>query len=106
MYAFNLPSDPWVGKIPWRREWLPTPVFLPGEFHGQRTLVGCSLWGHNELNTTEQLSLFSRSQAHVSKNIHQTLLSLTKIWKYPKCPRKAEPSKLCDQYITAYYLVG
>ena len=40
----NLPAmkktwfDPWVGKIPWRREWLPTPVFLPGEFHGQRSL--------------------------------------------------------------------
>ena len=33
-------SDPWVGKIPWRRTWLPTPVFLPGEFHGQRSLAG------------------------------------------------------------------
>ena len=48
----NLPAmqeaifDPWVGKIPWRKEWLPTPVFLPGEFHGQRSLVGYSLWGH------------------------------------------------------------
>ena len=31
--------DPWVGKIPWRREWQPTPVFLPGEFHGQRSLT-------------------------------------------------------------------
>ena len=31
--------DPWVGKILWGREWLPTPVFLPGEFHGQRSLV-------------------------------------------------------------------
>ena len=31
---------PWVGKIPWRREWQPTPVYLPGEFHGQRSLVG------------------------------------------------------------------
>ena len=30
---------PWVGKIPWRREWLPTPVFLPGEFHGQGSLA-------------------------------------------------------------------
>ena len=30
----------WVGKIPWRREWLPTPVFLPGEFYGQKSLVG------------------------------------------------------------------
>ena len=35
--------DPWVGKTPWRRAWPPTPVFLPGEFHGQRSLVGCSL---------------------------------------------------------------
>ena len=37
--------DPWVGKIPWRREWQPTPVFLPVKFHGQRSLVGYSLWG-------------------------------------------------------------
>ena len=35
--------DPWVRKIPWRREW-PTPVFLPGEFSGQRSLVGCHPW--------------------------------------------------------------
>jgi len=34
--------DPWVGKIPWRREWLPTPVFLPGESHRQRSLMGYS----------------------------------------------------------------
>ena len=33
-------QETWVGKIPWRREWLPTPVFLPGEFHGQRSLAG------------------------------------------------------------------
>ena len=54
--AYNagyLGFDPWVGKIPWRRKWQPTPVFLPGEFHGQRSLVGYSLWGHKELNTTE-----------------------------------------------------
>ena len=35
----------WVGKIPWRRKWQPTPVFLPGEFRGQRSLVAYSLWG-------------------------------------------------------------
>ena len=40
--------DPWVGKIPWRGKWQPTPVFLPGEFHGQRSLVGCSPRGHKE----------------------------------------------------------
>ena len=37
--------DPWVGKIPWRREQLPTPVFWPGELHGQRSLAGYSPWG-------------------------------------------------------------
>ena len=49
--------DPWVGKIPWRRESLPTPVFWPGEFHGQRSLTGYSPWGCKELDTTERLSL-------------------------------------------------
>ena len=34
--------NPWVSKIPWRREWQPTPVFLAGESHGQRSLLGCS----------------------------------------------------------------
>ena len=37
--------DPWVRKIPWRRKWQPTPVLLPGESHGQWSLVGYSLWG-------------------------------------------------------------
>ena len=36
--------DPWVGKISWRRKWQPTPIFLPGEAHGQRNLVGYSQW--------------------------------------------------------------
>ena len=48
----RLKFDPWVGKIPWRRAWQPTPVFLPGEPHGQRSLVGYSLWGHKELDVT------------------------------------------------------
>ena len=43
--------DPLVGKIPWRRVWQPAPVFLPGESHGQRSLEGCSPWGHKELDT-------------------------------------------------------
>ena len=43
--AGDLGLIPGVGKIPWRREWLPTPVFLPGEFHAQKSLVGYSLWG-------------------------------------------------------------
>ena len=44
--------NPWVGKIPWRRKWQPTAVFLPGESHGQRSLVGYSPWGCNELDPT------------------------------------------------------
>ena len=40
--------NPWVGKIAWRRKWLPTPVFLPGEFHGQRSLVGYSSWDRSQ----------------------------------------------------------
>ena len=50
-------STPWVGKIPWRRKWLPTPIFLPGEFYGPRSLVGCSPWGHKESDMTEHLSM-------------------------------------------------
>ena len=44
---------PWVRKIPRNRKWQPTPVFLPGKFPGQRSLVGYSPWGHKELNMTE-----------------------------------------------------
>ena len=44
--------DLWVGKIPWSRESQPPPVFLPGESHGQRSLAGCSLWGHKESDMT------------------------------------------------------
>ena len=45
--------DRWVGEIPWRRKWQPTPVFLPGGFHGQRKLVGYSPCGHKESDTTK-----------------------------------------------------
>ena len=48
---------PWVRKIPWRRKWQPTPVFLPGESHGQGSLVGYSLKGPKELDMTERLSM-------------------------------------------------
>ena len=48
--------DPWAVKIPWRRAWQPTPVSLPGESHGQRSLVGYSPWGCKELDTTKRLS--------------------------------------------------
>ena len=58
----NLPAnagdrrEPWVGKIPWRREWQPTPVLLPGESHGQRGIWQVIVHGVAELDTTEQLT--------------------------------------------------
>ena len=48
--------EPWVRKIPRKRKWQPTPVFLSGKSHGQRSLVGYSPWGHKELDTTERLT--------------------------------------------------
>ena len=47
-----------VGKIPWRRQWHPTPVFLPGESHGRGSLVGYSPRGRKELDTTERLHFY------------------------------------------------
>ena len=52
--------DPWVRKISWGRKWQPTPVFLPGKFHGQRSLVGYSPWGHKKLDMTEWMSMYTR----------------------------------------------
>ena len=45
--------DPWVGEMPWRRKWQPTPVFSSGESHGQRSLEGYSPWGCKESDATE-----------------------------------------------------
>ena len=56
--------DPWVGKIRWRRKWQPTPVFLPGESHGQRSLTGYSPEGCKESDTTEETK-----QAHAPPEI-------------------------------------
>ena len=67
----NLPAmqrpgcDPWVGKLLWRREWQSTPVFLPKESHGQRSLAGYSLWGRQELDTTERLT-----HTHIHTHTH------------------------------------
>ena len=49
----GLRFDPWIRKIPWRRAWQSSPVYLPGESHGQRSLEGYSPWGCKELDMTE-----------------------------------------------------
>ena len=65
--------DPWVGKIPWRRAWQPILVFLPGKFHGQRSLRSYSPWGCKELDTTEATACM-----HVYKELY--FLSRKKNW--------------------------
>ena len=57
-YWSGVPSGfkAWVRKIPWRREWQPTPVFLPGESHEQRSQADYSLWGPTESDVTERLT--------------------------------------------------
>ena len=60
--------DPWVKKIPWRRKWKSTPVFLPGKSHGQRSLAGYSPWGHKRVGhdlTTKQQHFYHGAGRHI-----------------------------------------
>ena len=65
--------NPWVRMVPWRREWQPSPVFLPGKSHGQRSLWGYIEWNHKEMDMTEQLSahLFSLENGERRRNNKQ-----------------------------------
>ena len=58
----------WVRKIPWRREWHSTPVFLPGECNGQRSLVSYNPWGYKESDRTEQIILWGLIYYSMSYN--------------------------------------
>ena len=70
----NLPAvqetqvNSWVGKILWRREQQPTPVFLPREFGGQRSLAGYSPWDHKETDTTEWLIVWCKYYSYGEGN--------------------------------------
>ena len=66
----DLGSIPGLGRFSWRREWQPTPVFLPGEFHWQRSLVDYSPWGHKESDTTEWLNTHTHTHTHITPNFH------------------------------------
>ena len=56
--------NPWVRNIPCRRKWIPTPAFLLGEFHGQRSLAGYSPWDHKQSDMTEWLTTFKTCMGH------------------------------------------
>ena len=69
--------SPWVGKIPWKRDWQPTSVFLPGEFHGQRRLEGYSPWGCKLSDTAEQLThTHTHTHTHTQSYNQDSILSL------------------------------
>ena len=67
--------DPWVGKIPWRKERIPTPVLLPAEFHGQRSLLGYSPWDHKDSDMTDWLQhIHALTHTHIYFNTSVSLL--------------------------------
>ena len=71
--------DPWVRKIPWNGKWQPTLIILPGEFHGQRSLVGP--WGSKELDMTENTHTHTHTHTHtfilLYKYIHVIVICTT-----------------------------
>ena len=72
--------SPWVGKIPWRMKLQPTPVFLPGKFNGQKSLVGCNPWGHKKSDLTEQLSMRTL-EAHIPFHYRKSFDCSWLAWK-------------------------
>ena len=66
--AGDVVFDPWVGKVLCRRQWLSTPVFLPGEFHRQRSLACYSPWGYKKSDTAELLSLTNETHC-ITENV-------------------------------------
>ena len=71
----KLGFSPWVRKGPWRRKWQPAPVFLPGKFHGQRSLVGYSPRDHKELAMTEGAHMHLHTHTHTHTHIFQDSLT-------------------------------
>ena len=74
--AQEMQFNPWVGKIPWRRKWQPTPVFLPEKSHGQRRLAGYSPWDCRGSDTPERLSTHEHSHTSVWGHMFLVLPSI------------------------------
>ena len=66
----RLGFNPWVGKIPWRRKWQPTPLFLPGESQGQRSPAGSIPKGWKESDTTEHICTHTHTHTHTLMHIY------------------------------------
>ena len=61
----RLRFNPWVGKIPWKKKWQPTSVFLSGKSHGQGSVTDCKLWGHKESDVTQWLSTYTQADVYI-----------------------------------------
>ena len=101
--------NPRVRKIPWRRKWQPTPVFLPGECHGERSLVGCSSWGYKRVRhdlaakqkqpqlwlflPTWSICLLPETKEYENKTLYRRLNNQEKLHRFSILIRK-EPWQL------------
>ena len=120
--AGNLGFDPWVGKILWRRKWQPTPVCLPGEPHGRRSLVGYSPWDCKESDMTERLStgIYKKRRlkkmkcrdswygAHITQGIHTRVTQLPGLGAVsliPTVAMLAECVKPCGSLVSVFLTV-
>ena len=89
--------DPWVRKISWGRKWQPTPVFLPGEFHGQRSLAGYSPQGCKELDTIKCAHTHTHTHTHrgIFMGIALYFISIISLGQYPFILREKGKEVFC-----------
>ena len=76
----NKGFDSWVGKFPWRRKWQPTPVFLSGKPHGQRSPIGYSPGARKQLDTTEPLHFYGLKKTWIKERFKEKLTKVVKIY--------------------------
>ena len=94
--------DPWLGKIPWRRKWHSSAVFLHGKFHGQRSLVGYSPWGLKESDMSARLSRCENRDNTMQKmnpNVNQELWVIKNKQNHKQ--NKLFSHKICTQKVTS-----
>ena len=87
---------PWVRKISWSRKWQLIPVFLPGKFHGQRSLAGYNPWGHKESDMTEWLSMHAHTKEWIPFKMFDC--KLVNLWCYKK-------SHYCKTWATCWSML-
>ena len=107
---------PWVRKIPWRRAWQPTPVSLPGESHGQRSLAGYNPWDCKELDMNEvtwhtapfilNMSQLRLRDGSAHRSILRSLLWVTQNWLHPCASLLVCPPSCCSVWRTLHISSG